>query len=210
MQKKNDRLKTNNGNVCLTKCNDMNKLAINPQSMGSYKNDFDFCFTLDDDINVLIKGKCDINDNNIYTTPDETLMFFKYPFDQLIFLKLYNITTFDECIDWTSENIHLPFQTIKRIHNCAWIAFGKDISKIPFSVLDYYYTNIIQEHWVKDYSINSAISENDLLHFFTYDEYTKCMDLYIKKYIIQWESIESHYGNLKRFIYKYLIKNISI
>ncbi len=102
---------------------------------------------------MIYADTCRLEDNHIYQPPDELesllLSFYFNPADFLT--SIYDLHSFDQVIYWTLENNHLPFNTIKRVHNCAWKVYGSRMEEISSGVIDYYY-DIAKLHWLKDYA----------------------------------------------------------
>jgi hypothetical protein len=181
----------------------------------------------------VIHKQCKLEDNNIYQHPDELeSILSSFSFNPTVFLaNIYGLNSFDGVIYWTLENDFLPFDTIKRVHNCAWKAFGYKLSEISNTVLEYYY-DIAKDKWLQDYvymirnkySFNWTLDHNTdkpkatnaiddiyeiiLEKFFTYHFFTGTIKRYIYEYQNDWEYIDSHYGHIKNFVFKQLIHNI--
>lgn len=61
------------------------------------------------------------------------------------------------------------------------------------------------ENLKNNYSFE-VLSTNTIDQLFTYHFFVDSVKLYISTYLTQWDYIDSHYGNLKNFIYKEIIK----
>ena len=127
------------------------------------------------------------------------------------------------------ENDHLPFDTVKRVHNCAWKVYGNKIEELSSTVTDYYF-EISRTYWLKDYTkiiqndysfdfvskkpmenITGGIDETyDILYlkFYTYEFFTSVIKRYVYEYEDKWELIESHYLNFKKYVFNQLVEHI--
>ncbi|AAV50630.1 hypothetical protein [Acanthamoeba castellanii mimivirus] len=177
---------------------------------------------------------CKLEDNLTHELPNELesilLSFNFHPSDFLS--GVYDLHSFDDVIYWTLENDYLPFNTVKRVHDCAWKVFGNKFSGLSNGVLEYYF-DISRTYWLKDYvgpmennfsfnfasdrPPNSELNSSDTFgeiygilydKFYTYDLFVSFVKNYIKQYHDEWESIQSHYTNLKLFIYNNLVNYI--
>lgn len=273
-------LKSINNRRCLTKCYPKNEHYLHPTILDVIRDDKITCAidpVYGKDRNILYNDVCRLEDNKTYEPPNELesilLNFYFDPRDFLI--NIYNLYSFDEVIYWTLENSDLPFDTIKRVHNCAWKAYGNKIEDLSDYVLDYYY-NLAKNNWMTDYikllknkysfsvsldeqptvkpidikSTKSSVSNapktssnleknsdrtyvrdstqiplptqsepedkisniqiRDIIvdKFFDFSFFIKTVKKYIKTYQDVWESVESHYGTLKNFVYNQLVINI--
>lgn len=228
-------LKSYNNHRCLTKCYPKNKLYMHPVVLGFIKNfDKNTCAInpvydkKNNSNNIKIYDECRLDDNNTYVIPDDTeSLLLKFYFDPYNFLRsIYELYSFDEVIEWSKEMYYLPFNTIKRVHNCAWIAFGLKMEEITDNVVDYYFY-ILNKYWTKDYlkniekdySFELSTDKSDDNIETIYDELFKStvtnsflQDL-IKNYIFDYEDswifIESHYDNFKKYIYEKFVEKIN-
>lgn len=234
-------LKSINNRRCLTKCYPKNEHYLHPTILTVIADNKNSCaidpvYTKNQ--NILYHDICRLEDNKLYVPPNELesilLNFYFNPLDFLI--NMYNLYSFDQVIYWTLENDELPFDTIKRVHNCAWKAYGNKMENLSDYVLDYYY-DLAKNHWLYDYikllgnkysfgiSIDNKLKSNDNIEnenkesleemydvivnkFFDYAFFIEIIKKYIKTYQDIWESIESHYGNLKNFVYNELVLRI--
>ncbi|BCS83205.1 hypothetical protein QLL95_gp0918 [Cotonvirus japonicus] len=182
---------------------------------------------------------CKVSDNKDHVLPNELdnilLTFNFYPNDFLS--GVYNLHSFDDVIYWTLENDFLPFNTIKRVHDCSWKVYGNKLDNLSKGVLNYYY-DISKNYWLKDYVVSFEktysfnFSESDKIKiiessddanisdtfeeiydiivskFYDYDSFVKFIEKYILKYSDTWNFIDSHYDYLKKFIYDSLSEHI--
>lgn len=170
-----------------------------------------------------IWGVCKMEDNLTHHIPSEKAsMLLNFYFDANDFLvEIYDIHTFNQVITWTIEN-NYHFATIKRVHNCAWKVFGSNIENISEIVIDFYY-ELAKNNWMKDYIViikakysfdilsdntTESLSNIIIKKFFNKIFFTQIIKKYIETYVAVWNSIGSHYGNLKKFTFKCLIENI--
>lgn len=241
------KLYTIDGDECLTKCYKKNENMFHPRTLQFNISHVDGQCGIEsrkeDDMVQISKGHitkeygtCAVNNDLSYVVPIDKTIMLSYYFDPIFFIKiLYNLQSFDAVIKWTNENINLPFNTIKRVHNCAWHIYGSHKDNITDIVLKYYYELAINQ-WMKDYiihitrifSFSVGIENNILVHhknkdtqheeklsdiiitaFFNYNFFVST----INKYIISLGNIvdnkvSSHYKNIKNFVYEHLIDNI--
>lgn len=237
-------LKSINGRRCLTKCYPKGEVSVHPIILTGITLDTNNYCSIDPvyskdpslytqssaekEFNMIFVDTCRLEDNKIYQPPDEKesflLSFYFNPNDFLI--NLYNIHSFEEAIYWTLENDHLPFDTIRRVHNCAWKVHGNKIESLTSTVIDYYY-NLAKEKWLRDYAkiirnkysfsfisdekIDDLGSNLDNIYqiiatkFFSYSFFSQAIRRYVYQYQDEWEEIISHYGKLKNFIFNQLI-----
>lgn len=243
------------GRRCLTKCYPKGTVYLHPTILTGYKDKlYDTCAidpvyskeeiaekqsTYEKEVGLIFIDKCNLDDNKIYEPPNELesilLSFYFNPTDFLN--NIYNLHSFDQVIYWTLENDYLPFDTIKRVHNCAWKAFGSRLEEISNVVYEYYY-EIAKDHWLWDYvkliennySFNLVSSEDNgpisttddtkqetatneiykiiLNKYFDYDFFVSSIKRYVYEYQDQWNLIESHYGMIKKFVFKQLVRRI--
>ena len=217
-------LRTINGHKCLTKCFEKKKSYLHPVTLRKLTLlDINSCA-----IEPIIKKnsvtdyeECKPDQNATHSIPsekDSILLDFK--FSAAAFLSdIYDIHSFNETITWTLEHNHSHFNTIKRIHNASWKAFGSVLDNVSEFVINFYY-DIAKHNWMidfmdminKKYSFDTARDTNimDLIisNFFSEDFFTQIIKKYIHIYKSEWLQIDSHYGNLKKFTYKCLIQNI--
>ena len=245
-------LKSINNRRCLTKCYPKNEHYLHPTILTVIAADQNSCAidpTYSKNSNIIYNDICRLEDNKTYEPPNELesilLDFYFNPQDFLI--NMYNLYSFDQVIYWTLENDELPFDTIKRVHNCAWKAYGNKIENLSDYVLDYYY-DLAKNHWMYDYikllrnkysfnvttnEINFKLDQDNrniksdldtldenititlleiyniiINKFFDYAFFAKIVKKYVNTYKDIWDSIESHYGKLKNFVYNELLMNI--
>ncbi len=231
-------LRSLNGRRCLTKCYEKGHKFFHPISLIAVTSMEDgtcatdpYYDTNDMDSNILLmQDKCNIQDNATYIQPDEsTTIFFSFNFDPDFFLSyFYSIKSFNDAINWTLENDHLPYWTIYRIHNCAWKVYGRDVNSLSIQVLEYYYEKTKSEWLIfysdvfkKKISFNESTKETDTDSEQSNLEITKILqDMYtykffvttIKKYIYEnqdkWDKIQSHYNKIRIFILDNIKKHI--
>lgn len=237
-------LKSTQGRRCITKCHKAGQWFVHPvilQSIQAFKHapacavdpvpTKDPVFKTHTGTDMIYVNPCRMSDNDLYGLPNELenllLNFYFSPSDFLE--NIYGIISFDQTINWTIENDYLPFDTIKRVHNCSWKAFGLVPGKITDLVLEYYY-GIAKNNWLKDYvdiiqnkysfsifadkipSSSSNISEqistiikND---FLTYKFFVASIKDYITDYQDKWDIISSHYGAIKKYIFGKLLETL--
>lgn len=226
-------LKSTSGRRCLTKCFPNKEKYLHPIIMRIMYENADNTCAIDPIINNYDEMKycdiCRLEDNNKYIIPNElNSLLLDYYFNPNDFLdRIYKLYTFDQVIKWTLENEHLPFGTIKRVHNCAWKAFGDKLDNISDSLLDYYY-DVAKTKWIYDYidviknkySFDFIIKDNsnlpikqihDILidKFLSQNFFRQTIQKYLDVYQDEWSDVKSHYGNLKNFIFKELLREIN-
>lgn len=218
----------------MTECYKRGRTYINPVTLDKITN-------INDDSCAIIPipqgnneyttwGQCRLEDNIHFHVPSERdSMLLGFYFDPYDFLtNIYSLYTFNQVINWTIENDHLHFETIKRVHNAAWKVFGSNIENISELVIDFYY-DIAKNNWMKDYISSITIeysfdiladqatqsglgmdniADTIILKFFDKNFFVQIIKKYIHTYKDIWRTIESHYKNLKNFTYKCIMKNI--
>jgi hypothetical protein len=226
----NHSLKSVYNRKCLTRCYPKNVEYIHPLTFSIEKNQYNSCainpFT-DEFGNTNYTDKCNLEDNKTFNIPDEIesslLSFYFNPLDFL--MNIYKIHSFDQTIEWTKEHVHLPFRTIKRVHNCSWKVYG-NTDNISSIVLDFYY-QLSAKVWLKDYIQDiqtkysfDVITENYstdnkreiyliiLKDYYTYSFFVSIIKEYIHKYSSKWNEIYSHYDSIKKYLYDSLIERI--
>jgi hypothetical protein len=234
-------LKSISGRRCLTKCYPKGEAYFHPVYLTGIINKVDNSCAIDpipsmepqhqEEDGMLTVDACRLADNKIYQPPDELestlLSFYFNPRDFLA--NIYSLYSFDQVIYWTLENDYLPFDTVKRVHNCAWKVFGNKIEELSTGVLEYYF-DISKTHWLRDYvkiiqneysfnlvtekstdKISNAFTETYNIiasRFYTYTFFINALKRYVYEFQDQWELIKSHYGNIKKYIFVQLIEHI--
>lgn len=156
-------------------------------------------------------------------------------FNTEMFLKtLYNIYSFEECIEWLEKNIHLPFGTRQRIFNTSLIAYGSSIQIIDNKSAKFF-IEIIKKQWISDIynslkkyitiSKNDVyISQNDSINDSSDDivikinfilktmindeEVSKFLMRYISYYKESWDEVNDHIENIRLNLINYLKEKI--
>ena len=149
-------LLSKNANECLTPCIPRGTPFVHPVSIDGIRSMKDTCainpILGDEGHDMIWFEECDIADNKTHEPPDEyrNLMLTFY-FSPVEFLRsVYNITTFDDVVYWTTDNENLPFDTIKRVHSSAWLAFSKKPDQITNTISSYYH-HLASTVWINDY-----------------------------------------------------------
>lgn len=240
-QKEKLSLKTISNRRCLTKCHPKGEAYLHPILLNVIKERTNNSCAIDPVHSrdtqyfkvheTIWADTCNLKDNKIYQPPDELesmlLSFYFNPNDFLT--SIYDLHSFDQVIYWTMENDHLPFDTIKRVHNCAWKVYGNKIEEISNVVTEYYY-DISKNYWLKDYvkiiqndysfdlisnkEITNLSDNADIIYdvictkYYTYFFFVSVIKRYVYEFQDKWELIESHYVNLKKYILSQLIENI--
>ena len=235
--KTGQQLKSVNGRKCLSKCYGKGVSYLHPIFMNSivsntnnnscaiypiYSKDADF-------LGMHVSDTCRIEDNKNFKPPDELeSMLLSFYFNSYDFLStIYDLNSFDEVIHWTINNSFLPFDTIRRVHNCAWKAFGSKTDELSSNVLDYYY-DIAKSHWLKDYAktitknysfelitkkdiTNSLTETEEILEskFFSYNFFLASLRSYINENQDEWDTIPSHYGAIKNYLFQKLVEKLN-
>jgi hypothetical protein len=237
MEKKNDEryIISKSGKRCITKCHLKGTSVIHPYWLSPVSRyDHDFCLVIPyEDIDTTTGKKimefqdgCDQEQNKYYTGSSEMerLLMLQIIFIPNDFLKtFYNINSFNDAIEWSKANTHLPFGTIRRVHNCSWKAFGYKSSEVSYDVVQYYHT-LVTNNWINDYIIkiekdisvkinrDKSFKNNEefirhyiLSNILIISNFESILKKYIETYYDTWIDIESHYLNLKLFIYQEII-----
>lgn len=145
---------------------------------------------------------------------------------KMLLTYIYHLNTFEEVIKWTTENEKLPFNTILRVHDCAWKVYG--ISTESNLVIDFYY-DLFMEHWIKDfilviqsiYSIevfkekNKEYKHDDISYFYTiltesimtYGDFARCVEHISNK--TKYGIFDSPYYMLKQHILDNIISKLN-
>lgn len=150
------------GRRCLTKCYPKNNIYLHPILLGpigsklhntcaiypAYNTKSEYTIT-----DMIILDECKVEDNKSHQVPNAldsmSLYFYFNPKDFLS--TIYDLNSFSEVIYWTLDMQHLPFETIKRVHDCSWKVFGLKLEELTNVVIDYYY-NISKAYWLKEYT----------------------------------------------------------
>lgn len=227
-------LKSKNGHKCLTKCHEKGKGFLHPILLVGYNNNRTACATnptfskkkghLLNLNNVVWADDCDIADNATHEVPNEneSPLLFTPSITPSDFLEsIYGLYSFDEVIKWSIDNAYLPFNTIRRVHNCAWLTYGITPDELTNKVINYYYDLSIKK-WLPKYAtsiankyslqISSKKDENvyDLLKNNYYDKefFSKVLDDYIYDFEDKWDNISMHFDNIEVYIYRKLVEKI--
>lgn len=221
--KSKKKLVSLSGRKCLTKCYPTGKHFLHPITLIPIANlKGPGCATynrLEND-EILTHDECNLDDNKLYEVPDElnTVLFDFHLASGDFLSEIYGINSFNDVINWTNNNNYLPFNTIKRVHNCAWKTYVNEDNH-PSALVIQYYHEIAKTYWLKDYLIELKqnysfdISEqnDDTLYelfakkYFTYDFIFDSVQKYITTNINEWNNIKSHYLSLKKYIFSELI-----
>lgn len=227
-------LKSINGRRCLTKCYSKGTPYLHPVALTPiaekyndscaiepiYNQDSDYAHIHD----MIWADTCDVENNMKFRVPNELQSILKsFHFNPNDFLSsIYGLNSFDQVIHWSNDNYYLPFDTIKRVHNCAWIVYGLK-SEISTIVGDYYY-KIATNHWLRryikaltqNYSIEIQLGDSDydkttlysqiLDHYFTAAFFFDKLNRYIYQWQPHWDDVVSHYSNIKNYIYGQLVQ----
>lgn len=218
---------------CLTKCYPKNKKYLHPillTVISDPNNDSCAIYpTYNKDSkyfnnqNLIVADKCVPSK----IVPDELEnILLTFSFNPKDFLNnIYDLNNFNDVIFWSINNDYLPFNTIKRVQNCAWKSFVSKVSDISDLVFEYYF-EIAQKYWLPLYIKNIEsnysfdILSNDKINYSKADDEIKnIINKYfnyhffiisIKKFIdkYNWNNIESPYDSIKDFIFNQLIKKI--
>jgi hypothetical protein len=129
----------------------LENLGIGPQNINKYS------------------AYCNIEDNETHSIPNEIeSMLASFYFSPIDFLSsIYNIKTFDDCIDWSTLNNKFPKRTIKRVHDCSWIIFGLKDDEISDKVSEYY-LDMFKKQWSK-FAIRKLLKNNNFMEKYNAD-----------------------------------------
>jgi hypothetical protein len=154
------------------------------------------------------------------------------------FLKIYyNIYSFEDAIEWLNKKKYVTLTTKLRIVDCAWNAYGKDMTLIDDRIVDFY-VDVIKRKWIKEYykkfntyiysdettikfidpekntlNINDYIVNrtNFLIEkFINYEEVYKFINKYIKHRKSEWGSIRNHSNNIQNDLSDYIYNKIKL
>jgi len=196
--------KSIHGKQCIGPCYDKNTSYIHPITLDTYKTKVPTCPTEnwidengDNKINDLCylptKGKDDQSQLDLIT-PIISLncdKFLKY---------CYNINSFDEAIDWNTNN-NDPLYTQLRIIECAWKNYGKSHDIINGDLIEFYKI-VIKKEWIHDIY-------NNINHFIYIDAKNKT--IYLKNTEETYQEEKNNKQNNKvekiNFIIKKFITN---
>lgn len=175
-------LLSKNANQCLTACIPKGTAFIHPVSIdGLMSKTFDVCaiepILGEDNVDAKWIEECNIEDNINHSIPDASRnLMLSFHFSPVDFLRgVYGITSLEDAIYWTSEHENtVPFNTVKRVHNSAWLAFGLK-EGVSNNVISYYYNAII-DYWIKSFI-------DRLRQEYTFTEETDLKSLLIDKYL---------------------------
>lgn len=221
-------LKSIYGRKCISKCYSKGTTYLHPTILtGIFNNNYNSCAinpVPNEYGEMIYADTCRVEDNDLFNLPNEMeSILLSFYFDPRDFLSsIYDLNSFDQVITWTIENSNLPYDTIKRVHNCAWKIYGKE--SLSSDVFSYYY-EIASNSWLKTYvkiirnnysfDIVSKLYSNDNLEeiyslllndFFTYSFFVTSLKKYIDDYSDKWDLIYSHYDAIKRYIFHSLIE----
>lgn len=227
MQTSKNPIKSIHGRKCLTKCQPRGTNFVHPIVLSNkidYLNDICAIYPISiknktGDIETKDNDECRLEDNYTNDLPNEieTLLLHFY-FNSADFLgNIYDIYSFDDAIKWTMENSYLPKNTIKRVHNCAWKAFGSQ-GIHSASVFEYYY-NLTKNKWIdsfidlmgSDILIPSEMPDprkyviETILPFGTFVGVIK---QFVNDNKGRWTEIKSYPTELKNYVYAYLNEKI--
>lgn len=239
--KKKLPLKSINNRRCLSKCYSKGETYLHPVILTEIIDRENNTCAVDPvhskdpkyhrEYDMIFADKCRPEDNKIYQPPNELesllLSFYFNPNDFLI--NIYGLYSFDQVIYWTLENDHLPFDTIKRVHNCAWKVYGNKIEELSSGVMEYYF-DISKTYWLKNYikniqndysfdfiskkSVNEVTDSFSEIYniirskYYTFDFFVNAIKRYIYEFQDKWELIDVHYGRIKKYIFNQLIESI--
>lgn len=249
MKSNNSNLKSIGGKRCLTRCYPKMDHYLHPVLLtGVYDNHRATCAVepvhnknVDEGVGAIfgtsLVDVCKLEDNELYKLPDELesvlLSFYFNPRDFLA--SVYELNSFNDVIYWTLDNSYLPIKTIRRVHNCAWKAYGTKEDEISGLVVEYYY-QLAKDNWFKDYmkvidrdfsfdlnktdnklpsskieylsetEINKNLRDTILQKYFTYDFFLSIIRAYISENRERWDNIDSFYGEIKNFAFDELLK----
>ena len=66
------------------------------------------------------------------------------------FLKIYyNVYSFEDAINWILTNKHVPYLTKKRVLDCSWRTYHKEMELVDSRLVDIY-IDIIKKKWMPD------------------------------------------------------------
>lgn len=108
-------------------------------------------------------------------------------------LYMYNINSFDTCIDWLNENKEIPYSRKKRLLDICWNQYIIDADIINDNIVNYY-LEFINKYW--NISNCASNSLNTILVSYFNDN----------KQI--WNNITFHTNNIKEIIVKKHSSNI--
>jgi hypothetical protein len=231
-------LKSINGRRCLTKCFQSGTAYLHPILLTDLFGKENSCaiyptYSKDPEYyrkrDMILVDTCRLEDNVTHRKPDELesilLSFFFNPSDFLV--SIYGLHSFDQVIYWTLENDDLPFDTVKRVHDCAWKVYGDNIVELSNGVLDYYY-DICKMYWLKNYvkiiqnkysfdvlTKKSTVPDNAdeiyniiVNNYFSRDFFIDILHQYINEFQNKWDNIVSHYDGIKKYVFTKLIYEI--
>jgi len=161
-------LKSIDNRRCLTQCYPANESYFHPTILQVITEPHKNSCAIDPFYDVkqeemIYTDKCIVENNLTHELPTElNVILLNFDFHYRDFLSnMYNLNSFDQVIYWTLENSYLPFDTIKRVHNCAWKAYGNKMSNLSEKVLEYYY-DVVKINWIKDYY--KSLSKKFIFH----------------------------------------------
>lgn len=215
-------LLSKNLNECLTPCIPKGNIFINPVTMdGLISREFNMCAIepiLDDDnLGVKWAEECNIDDNTKFELPNVSRnLMLSFYFNPTEFLRsVYSITSLEDTIYWTTENENLPFETIKRVHNSAWLAFGQT-EGLTSNVVTYYH-KVINENWIgkyidrlrKEYAFATDKNPEKLLSdILTKQFISKALKQFLKN--DNWKNIYDYYSHIIWFVYDLMVNKMNL
>lgn len=157
-------------------------------------------------ITLCTKPSTDIvDDKNI----EQRLVLSELLFDPAEFLIVnYNIRSLEEAILWYNDHSTVPYDTIKRIMDCALSVYGlNELEPVPDYMIDFV-KKIMLTYWSHEYckSLSTdCISESSLTSLLL----TRIITKYVQHYKKDWSNTTSLFSKLKRIAFVFLKKKMS-
>lgn len=205
---------------CLTRCYPQYTEYLHPMFLKDTIDNQSSCAIFpvakENGTGMVFTRHCKLEHNNEFKIPDQNIFSMTgFNISSNTFLKIvYNIHNFDDSIKWIDINSTVPFDTIKRIHDCSWAAHGYKTSYLSESVYEHYY-NLCNKYWIKEYLEkykkifpDTKDIKDKFKATMSYIFFISMIKDYVKKNRDNWDSIESHYDNLKQYIFERMIKFI--
>ena len=207
--------KSINNFQCLGPCYDKNTSILHPTQLRTYTSKNPFCPTaahiekdpVTGDPIKMYTDRCLNPTHNKDELASSSLLAPKSEFTKELFLNLYyGINSFDQCIEWISNNSSLPLQTQIRVLNSALNVFGKNIELIDDRFVSFFidylkkkeisriYNKIHQSIGVINDDVLIVDKESNPLN--KEDKQTERINYIIKKFI--------NSENIKGFLVKYI------
>ena len=154
---------TVNGRRCLTPCYPPGHKSVHPVT-GDVITDLNDPWCATDK---------HLNENNVVTTVDDCkqvtkgwesvhidVVVPKVVFRPKQFLLYYDITNFDQALDFTREN-NVSIRTKLRVMEAGWLGYGETVDAVDDQMVNFY-TDVIHQLWLEEISEDTKIPPKEI------------------------------------------------